>query len=332
MKNLIILLLILPFVNILKAQETGSFVQSVEFNEADYNFTRNLYYHVPADYSPDNSYKLVVGFRGGPHSNAGQFRTQLQFLSDSIGAIVVCPENADHFWNEEGQTKQLFKYSVEHVSGEYNIDPAYIYLTGLSYGGRHAVIVAMDTDDGEIPAIRGVIPFAAGSEADLQPNYDSIDDFAPACICIGLSDANNFINVSNNLHDDIQANNGLSILNEIPNVGHTVAFSSYPAEMMECLNWIEEQYVVPSSIVKQESLALQIGIYPNPTSRLLNLEIAPGIQISSIELFDSNGSLTRQYEGSVTNINIENLSAGNYLLIFKSDSGNTAKKFTVLEE
>ncbi len=143
--------------NLTQAQETGSFVQSVDFNETDYDFTRNLYYYVPADYSSDNSYKLLVGFRGGPHSNAGQFRTQLQFLSDSIGAIIVCPENEDHFWNNEGQTKQLFKYSVAHVSTEYNIDPDFIYLTGLSYGGRHAVIVAMDTDDGAIPPLRGVI-------------------------------------------------------------------------------------------------------------------------------------------------------------------------------
>ncbi|PCH98354.1 MAG: hypothetical protein COB85_01615 [Bacteroidetes bacterium] len=224
------------------AQQTGSFQQTVIFAEPDYNFTRTLYYYVPTDYDSAQSYKLVVGFRGGPHTNAGQFRDQLTFLSDSIGAIILCPENEGHFWNQEGLTKQLFQYSVDTTLSLYNIDTNFIYLTGLSYGGRHAVIVSMDTDNGLIPNLRGVIPFAAGSDSHLEPNYADIADFPPACICIGLNDAATFITVANTLHNDIASNGGTSFINEIAGVGHTVDFPSYPDEMMECFNFIESQY------------------------------------------------------------------------------------------
>ena len=274
------------------SQPTGDFKLSVDFDEIDYAFNRDLYFHVPADYDASESYKLVVGFRGGPHANAGQFRDQLSFLSDSIGAIILCPENKDHFWNEEGLTKQLFNYAVDTASSLYNIDTNFIYLTGLSYGGRHAVIVSMDTDAGEIPKLRGVIPFAAGSESDLQPNYANIDGFPPACLCIGLNDSNSFINVSNNLHNDIISNGGKSILNEIPGVGHTVAFPSYPDEMMECIQFIEDQYII-SSTVKWEEKQVKISIYPNPSTGDISINSNAEFPISQIQIYNAFGQLER---------------------------------------
>ncbi len=328
MRKLLIITLFFFGFNLVQAQETGAFAKEYSFDQMDYDFTRNLYYYVPIDYDASQAYKLVVGFRGGPHSNAGQFRTQLQFLSDSLNAIIICPENEDHFWNNEGQTKLLFKYTVEHVMEDYNIDPNFIYLTGLSYGGRHAVIVAMDTDDGEIPAIRGVIPFAAGSEADLQPNYDSIDQFAPACICIGLADSPNFINVSNNLHSDIQSNEGKSFLNEIPQVGHTVSFGSYPEEMMECINWIENELENPSASENISALNNSIQLYPNPSSTIVQLNIPVSIVVKSIQLFDTNGALLEIYEKTERSIDISQHTNANYLLIIDTNQGKATKQIS----
>ena len=107
-------------------------------------------------------------------------------MADSIGAIIVCPENIDHFNVQEGLTKQLFSYTVDTTASFYSIDRNKIYLTGLSFGGRHAVMVAMNTDNGPIPKLRGVIPFATGRNAEQLPNYSRLDEFAPACICICL--------------------------------------------------------------------------------------------------------------------------------------------------
>ncbi len=327
MKVLSTLLFVLIF-SPLFSQETGSFSMSVDFDESDYMFTRELYFFVPDDYDASASYPLVVGFRGGPHSNAGQFRDQLTFLSDSIGAIIMCPENESHFWNEEGDIKRLFNYSVQLAAETYNIDQDFIYLTGLSYGGRHAVIVAMDTDDGEIPSIRGVIPFAAGSEANLQPNYGSIDEFAPACICIGLSDSQNFINVSNSLHDDITSNGGNSLLNEISGVGHTVSFTTYPEEMMECITFIEQSYEISS--IESLTPVLDLQLYPNPAKDQINFTIVSKEPISSIQLVDLNGKLVKTIDNATSGtIDISELSSGIYLLQLDVNGSMVQEKIEV---
>ena len=313
----------------LSAQETGSFQQSVNFSESDYNATRTLYFFVPEDYDANQSYPLVVGFRGGPHSNAGQFRTQLTFLADSIGAIIMCPENADHFWNEEGLTKQLFKYSVETTMDMYNINPDMIYLTGLSYGGRHAVIVSMDTDDGPIPNLRGVIPFATGSEGDLVPNYDAVADFPPACICIGTFDSANFKNVANNLHNDITAAGGISLLNEIVGVGHTVAFPTYPEEMMECINFIESQYGTTSIEASPVLDKAYFVAYPNPANNILRFEFRKEIHASQIYITDLSGKLLRNIPVDKKEIDLEEFSSGLYIINVVHEKGISTQKISI---
>lgn len=312
------------------AQMTGSFVMNVDFNETDYDFNRNLYYFVPSDYDASKSYKLVVGFRGGPHANAGQFRNQLTFLADSIGAIILCPENEGHFWNEEGLTKQLFQYSLDTTMAMYNIDPDFIYLTGLSYGGRHAVIVSMDTDDGSIPNLRGVIPFAAGSEADLQPNYTAIDDFPPACICIGLNDSQNFINVSNNLNADINSNGGAAFLNEVPNVGHTVAFTSYPEEMMECFDFIESQYGTSStSVLTKEESGIQV--FPNPAKDVITFTFVKEMLVKRVVIKDMAGKVLKEVDREVREISVSDLPQGLLLLVVETEDGIAVEQISVVK-
>lgn len=324
----LITLLILGFTA--HTQTTGSFQQSISFDEDDYNLTRILYFYVPTDYDENQSYKLVVGFRGGPHSNAGQFRTQLSFLSDSINAIIVCPENNVHFNNQEGLVKQLFRYSVDTTMAMYNIDPDFIYLTGLSYGGRHAVIVSMDTDNGEIPPLRGVIPFATGSNGHLVPNYENIVDFPPACICIGLDDANVFINVANTLHNDIQANNGVSMLNEIPNIGHTVAFDSYPQEMMECINFIENQYEPSVVDDKRSDLEAALKLYPNPIQDKITIDYPQSWSPSAIYLVDTSGKTLLSFNADLKIFDVSTLPNGSYTLAFTIEGKVITRKVSVV--
>ena len=311
----------------LSAQQTGHFQLDIDFDEADYNFTRTLYFHVPTDYDPANSYPLVVGFRGGPHSDAGQFRTQLTFLADSMQAIVMCPENAAHFWNEEGLTKQLFRYAVDTTQAMYNIDPDMIYLTGLSYGGRHAVIVTMDTDDGPIPNIRGVIPFAPGSDSQFQPDYEAVDQFPPACICIGLWDSDNFINVANQLHDDLQNNGAEVLLNEIENVGHTTAFDDFPTEMMECIRFIDATYEVTN--VSTPTLAKEVNIYPNPVIDQIKLELPTEWEIQKITITNALGQTLRSFPATQRSFDMPGWSPGSYWLILDTDQGQVTKQFVL---
>lgn len=328
MKNILVTLACICIVFSLNSQSTGSFQESITFNEPDYSFTRSLYYYVPSDYNPNNQYKLVVGFRGGPHTHAGQFRDQLAFLSDSIGAIIMCPENSSHFNNQEGLTKQLFQYSVDTTMSIYNIDPDFIYLTGLSYGGRHAVRVSMDSDDGPIPNLRGVIPFAAGVESHLQPNYENIADFPPACICIGLSDAFSFRSVANQLHNDIITNGGTSLLNEITGVGHTVAFPTYPSEMMKCMNFIEEQYEITATS-EHENSTINLVVSPNPSNSYIEFDYDNSFNPTQVFIVDMTGKMELNIPIDSKTVNITQLSSGNKILILKNKTKSIQKPFVV---
>ena len=223
-------------------------------------------------------------------------------------------------------TKQLFNYSVDTTLSMYNIDTNFIYLTGLSYGGRHSVIVAMDTDDGAIPNIRGVIPFAAGSDSHLQPNYTDITDFPPACICIGLSDSQNFIDVSNSLHNDIQLNNGSSILNEIPSVGHTVDFPTYPLEMMECINYIESTY---STTDIKEAVLPKFEVYPNPVDAILHIEALSDVQLKRILISDAAGKILLKKSSNFGFIDISSIPSGTYVLTLESTEASTTQNIVI---
>lgn len=327
-------LLFLPIVFLLmmaQAQTVGSFDLSIDFDEPDYAFTRTLYYFVPTDYSSDQSYPLVVGFRGGPHTNAGQFRDQLTFLADSIGAIIVCPENSAHFNNDEGLTKQLFNYTVDTTMAMYNIDPDFVYLTGLSYGGRHAVIVSMDTDNGPIPNIRGVIPFATGSNGHLEPNYDSAPDFPPSCVCIGLNDAQTFINVANALHQNIVSNGGESILNEIPGVGHTVVFPTYPDEMMECFNFIESTYESTATHDLISGEKVELNIFPNPATDDIQIALSNTNSVLEMYLIDASGKIVMPLNAKKQNYNVSKLSSGIYSVVVVFENGMLTERVVVLD-
>lgn len=244
------------------SQETGAFQNSITINEPGYNVTRTVYYYVPTDYNISNSYKLIVGFRGGPHTNAGQFRDQLTPLSDSLDAIIICPENIGDFNNNEGNVKFLFSHSVAAAVEEYSIDTNFIYATGLSFGGRHTIIVGMDSDSGPISDnIRGIIPFAPGTNSQNVADYENSTRF-PICTCIGAND-NGFMNVATAFTDNVIENGGTAMLNVIPGIGHTTNFPEFPAEMMECFHFIEDAYTT-TGINKIEKQTLKM--YPNPAS------------------------------------------------------------------
>lgn len=316
------------FLTQMRAQDTGRFQRDIQFEEDDYNVTRTLYYYIPEDYDASRAYKLVVGMRGGPHSNAGQFRDQLTFLADSINAIIMCPENIAHFNVEEGLVKQLYRYSLDTTMSMYNIDPEYIYLTGLSFGGRHSVIVSMDTDDGDIPKLRGVIPFATGRNGQLAPNYDAIDQFAPACICIGESDAQIFKDVADDLFADITSKGGKALLNSIPNVGHTVAFATYPDEMMECINWIEDNQVVSNtaSVLKEVN---SITVSPNPVGGQLSWKTNL-TTIEEVQIFDGVGQLMMKFDDNLGTIDVSALPRGHYILSIVSGDITLHQQFIKL--
>jgi hypothetical protein len=115
------------------------------------------------------------------------------------------------------------------------------------------------------------------------------------------------------------------MLNEIPGVGHTVAFPSYPAEMMECFNFIESQYA--STGIENDLKSSDIKIYPNPAENTLHLRYATSFTPGSIHLINAFGNTLKELDSNHTVVETSSLPRGVYILKFTKGNKVLLKRF-----
>jgi len=273
-KKIILFILLLSVSNLLHAQKTGSFDTLLTLQGAPFNgsVSRTFSYYVPPSYNPANGYKLIVGLNGIGTGTSSGFRDEIQNLSDSLNAIIVCPDGgADKKHNSEfgGAEINIINYAIDTTTCWYSIDTNQIYLTGFSWGGGTTLKYGLD----KIYNFKGIIPFNAYNWlTTLSYNYAS--DMI-TCICVGTSDGNysTILQVANNL----QSAGATYFLNEMPGIGHTTNFPAFEAEMMECFNFIDSSSPDTSVGIKPicgpdtsvgikpiSNSKLHLKIYPNP--------------------------------------------------------------------
>lgn len=75
----------------------------------------------------------------------------------------------------------------------------------------------------------------------------------------------------------------------------------------------------------------EIKIYPNPANNFVYAEIPAGFKFDNVSIYSLNGALlfSQQLNGQYVILNIAELNAGMYVLIFEGDSGTAAKKIVV---
>src|SRR5690554_4513143 len=91
-------------------------------------------------------------------------------------------------------------------------------------------------------------------------------------------------------------------------------------------NTTSTEVVEDTSSVSVPSLNNLISVYPNPTNGILHLSSKENIIIEEVKIYNLQG---RELFGSTTNqqtINIENLSAGIYLMNIKTNQGSISKR------
>ena len=79
------------------------------------------------------------------------------------------------------------------------------------------------------------------------------------------------------------------------------------------------------SVSNAEALVRPYTFYPNPVSDNLNFQYSPDVQPSQIELYDLQGRMVLTQSGSLEQLNLQGLSAGEYLMKVTLDNG---KAFT----
>ena len=294
----VILFLILTCITsyCINAQSTGAFQLVVPHNSNQ----RTIEYYVPTTYNAANNYPMVVGLHGcvGGANPAAFFRNDLQFLSDSIGAIIVCPnglfftggimDNPDH---------TMILTAIDTTIGRYNIDTNEVYLTGFSCNGY----VTAKHGTQELYNWAGIIPFNAAFAANYFTNGSF--DFTtqkPICVCIGTADPG--LTLNNRFRDSLVDNNITHLYNTMPGVGHATNFPTFKNEIMECFNWMDtlNPITVDINLTNQN---INFDVFPNPVENVLNIKKHQKMEVEVI-IYNMMGKLVLQEKFSNYNISI----------------------------
>jgi predicted esterase len=116
------------------------FIQRKRNNErSDYTL------YIPEDYSPEKPLPLIVALHGGYGQGSEYVWTWLR-SARSRGYAILAPKSFDVTWDmsvPSSDTRSVVRMLGE-VSREYSIDPARLYLTGLSDGGIFTYILGLE--------------------------------------------------------------------------------------------------------------------------------------------------------------------------------------------
>ncbi len=155
--------------------------------------TRRASLFLPSDYSADKTWPLVInfhGYTGDPEQHIAV--TGMNALAEEAGFLIVYPQGLEvepgfisnpflpakaPGWNIGGSLSEyddidFVSRLIDRIEENYNIDPARIYVCGMSMGGMMAYYVACQLSDqiAAVAAVAGEIPKMPGGLYDCEPS------------------------------------------------------------------------------------------------------------------------------------------------------------------
>jgi predicted esterase len=128
------------------------------FIQRERNHGRSDYtLYIPEDYSPDRPLPLIVALHGGYGQGQEYVWTWLR-PARSGGYAILAPKSLGETWDMSVPSRDTLSVSrmFEEVTREYAIDPARVYLSGLSDGGIFTYILGLERSE----LFRGLAPVA----------------------------------------------------------------------------------------------------------------------------------------------------------------------------
>ncbi|CAM3990691.1 alpha/beta hydrolase family esterase [Corynebacterium frankenforstense] len=116
---------------------------------------RSYVIHVPADYTPERAWPVLVGYSAYRDSTEN-FRSYSRLRESTAGreAIIVYPRSVGGSWegsptaeSRPGEDIAFTRAMIDDVAGKYSVDRARVYATGMSTGGGMAMVAACHLPD-----------------------------------------------------------------------------------------------------------------------------------------------------------------------------------------
>lgn len=142
----------------------SSFAQ--EYTITHDSLTRSYLLHLPAGYSADSLYPLVINMHGYT-SNAYEQKIYTHFddVADNYRFIVVYPNGIDEAWNVTSTTGVddvgFISDLIDSLDAAYSIDLERVYATGMSMGGFMSYRLACELSNriAAIAPVAGLLAF-----------------------------------------------------------------------------------------------------------------------------------------------------------------------------
>ena len=122
--------------------------------------------YIPENYSQEKPLPLIIALHGGYGQGYEYVWTWLR-SARSRGYAILAPKSFDVTWDmmvPSLDTRSVVRMLTE-VSSEYSIDPARVYLTGLSDGGIFTYILGLEQPQ----LFRGLAPIAGALHLTVDP-------------------------------------------------------------------------------------------------------------------------------------------------------------------
>ena len=311
-----------------KDVEVGSFETTIIFNGEP----SNIAYYVPLDYTPDSSYKLIVGLHycNGSPSAYISYRNLLKDLSDSLNAIIMCPDCHMGGYPYYIPDSSIINKSTDSTIALYNINENYIYLTGGSCNGRTTIKYGLEY----IFNYRGIIAFNP-YVPNVPEDYYNYESDMPVVLCSGTLDAS--YNNSLRVYDSLVTHNAYAKFISMEGVGHDFWIPEFNIEMMNGIHYIDSIKGIITSYSDVCEKKNKLDIFPNPFSQNTQIEISLINTNEEIRLvlYDLYGNLIMViFEGRIIGkkeiFQLNNLNKGTYLLMLACGNDIIQKKMISL--
>ncbi len=210
--------------------------------------------YVPRDYDGSRPWPVILFLHGaGERGTDGLLQTEVGIGSairrnpSRYPALVVMPQSPrDSVW--QGAPAQAALAALDRTIAEFNIDPARVYLTGMSMGGNGSWYLAYHHPDrfaalavicGFVSPFRAVRSFVPDGEGTLYERLAERIAHLPVWLVHGAADPVVPVVESRAMHDALKARGGDVHYVELPNVGHNAWDPAYQSP--ELIQWLLAQ-------------------------------------------------------------------------------------------
>jgi len=186
---------------------------------------------LPDNYDSTESYAMVVALQPCNGTTTKSYLQALQPLSDSLQMIVVAPNlSKTGNWITDSNM-DVITTSIDTVLAMFHVDPALVYLTGMSCNGEITLRQGLK----KMYPFKGIFTWDPYLTS-VNPKVMDLNSDMPVTIAVGTKD--DYLAATLNLYDSLKVHGAKVNLVLVEGITHTFSFASFGNEMIHSMYYL----------------------------------------------------------------------------------------------